>query len=335
MPQPIAIQTSDRLLVLAPHPDDETLATGNLIQSALAAGAHVRVIVATDGDNNPWPQRWLEKRWRIDAEARLRWGVRRRGEVGSALARLGVPSKDRRHFAWADLGLTGSLMRDSWGEDQLAAELAEFAPTMIAAPSLEDLHPDHNALRVMLELVLARTPQAGCRRLGFVLHGCLPEGKQVTPASAERYVSTKRAALQEHLSQLLLSRRRMNRLCARSELFVVDEGLVTDVPGAQEVTCRMPVSASLWGFHRSALYVIASVAGEHVRLKLPMPRNGGIVQTESSVDGQIPLRLEACRRGKEVVLTLRCAHPIGQVFVKNERLGTRVVIYDKHGWLQK
>ena len=37
----------DRVLVLAPHPDDEVLATGGLIQQALAAGAALRVIVAT------------------------------------------------------------------------------------------------------------------------------------------------------------------------------------------------------------------------------------------------------------------------------------------------
>nr|MBP6330775.1 PIG-L family deacetylase [Dokdonella sp.] len=48
----IEIDPCDRVLVLAPHPDDEVLATGGLIQQALAAGAALRVIVATDGDNN-------------------------------------------------------------------------------------------------------------------------------------------------------------------------------------------------------------------------------------------------------------------------------------------
>ncbi len=42
------LASTDRLLVFAPHPDDETLATGELIQTALAAGASVRVIFATD-----------------------------------------------------------------------------------------------------------------------------------------------------------------------------------------------------------------------------------------------------------------------------------------------
>ncbi|MCB1569830.1 MAG: PIG-L family deacetylase, partial [Xanthomonadales bacterium] len=57
----LELRDSDRLLVVVPHPDDETLATGGLIQRALLAGAALRVVFATDGDNNPWPQRWLER----------------------------------------------------------------------------------------------------------------------------------------------------------------------------------------------------------------------------------------------------------------------------------
>ena len=38
------------LLVLAPHPDDETLACGGVMQAALAAGLAVRVIVVSDGE---------------------------------------------------------------------------------------------------------------------------------------------------------------------------------------------------------------------------------------------------------------------------------------------
>src|SRR5664279_305672 len=40
----------DRLLVVAAHPDDESLGAGGLIAAAVARGADVRVIVATDGE---------------------------------------------------------------------------------------------------------------------------------------------------------------------------------------------------------------------------------------------------------------------------------------------
>ena len=52
MKRPLTFKAADRLLVFAPHPDDETLATGELIQLARESGASVRVVFGTDGDNN-------------------------------------------------------------------------------------------------------------------------------------------------------------------------------------------------------------------------------------------------------------------------------------------
>src|SRR5438046_7255856 len=39
----------ERLLVLAPHPDDEVIGCGGLVAQHLAEGRSVRVVVATDG----------------------------------------------------------------------------------------------------------------------------------------------------------------------------------------------------------------------------------------------------------------------------------------------
>jgi hypothetical protein len=39
-----------RLMVFAPHPDDETLAAGGLIQRVLARDGQVRVVFVTNGD---------------------------------------------------------------------------------------------------------------------------------------------------------------------------------------------------------------------------------------------------------------------------------------------
>src|SRR5689334_8641068 len=98
MSNSLALAASDRLLILAPHPDDESIATGGLIQVAREVGAPVRVIVLTDGDNNPWPQRWIEKRWHIDAAARARWGARRREEARAAMRVLGLEPQDALFF---------------------------------------------------------------------------------------------------------------------------------------------------------------------------------------------------------------------------------------------
>jgi len=39
-------------MVVAPHPDDEVLGAGGLIQQAVAAGAEVRIVYLTNGDHN-------------------------------------------------------------------------------------------------------------------------------------------------------------------------------------------------------------------------------------------------------------------------------------------
>src|SRR5450432_3940132 len=109
-----------RVLVLAVHPDDESLSAGGLIQHAIARGGDVRVIVVTDGDDNPWPQRYVERRWHIDAAARARWGDRRRGEAMAALACLGVPQEAVTFWHYPDQGLTKLLLG---GGEELIARL--------------------------------------------------------------------------------------------------------------------------------------------------------------------------------------------------------------------
>jgi hypothetical protein len=42
-----------RLLVVAPHPDDETLGAGGLIQRVRHAGGAVKVVFMTNGDGYP------------------------------------------------------------------------------------------------------------------------------------------------------------------------------------------------------------------------------------------------------------------------------------------
>ena len=107
----IPLTADDRVLMIAPHPDDESLATGGLIQRAVAAGAQVRVLFLTSGENNPWPQRFLERRCRISLEDRAQWGKRRRQEALAALAVLGTEEKSARFLNLPDQGITRLLMQ--------------------------------------------------------------------------------------------------------------------------------------------------------------------------------------------------------------------------------
>ncbi|HET7064020.1 MAG TPA: PIG-L family deacetylase [Rudaea sp.] len=199
----------DRVLVVAPHPDDESIATGGLLQVARAAGAACRVLLVTDGDNNPWPQRWQEKHWHIGPVARARWGARRRSEARAALELLGLEGDDVRCLGLPDLGLTLALM--SGRPDVVAllhAQLEEFKPTRLVLPILEDRHPDHSALDVLLRLALSRHTGAVPQLVAFGVHGAAPEADSVTLALTPEQCDIKRAAIQKHTTQMLLSRKR-------------------------------------------------------------------------------------------------------------------------------
>ena len=140
-----------RVMLIAPHPDDESLACSIALQQAVRAGASVRVVYATNGDDNPWPQRVLERKWRLNTADRKRWGKLRRAEALAALKILGIGPDEARFLGWRDQGLTDLLMRDCRSTLQrFAAIITGWSPTHLLVPSIADTHPDHNALGVLL-----------------------------------------------------------------------------------------------------------------------------------------------------------------------------------------
>src|SRR6059058_745014 len=121
----------NRTLVIAPHPDDESI----------AAGAEVRVTVVTDGDNNPWPVRYLKKKVRVTDADRAEWGALRRDESRRALAALGVPSSASTFLGFPDRLLTTMARNgDLRVRDSIAAAIESFSPSLLVIPSAFDLH---------------------------------------------------------------------------------------------------------------------------------------------------------------------------------------------------
>jgi N-acetyl-1-D-myo-inositol-2-amino-2-deoxy-alpha-D-glucopyranoside deacetylase len=208
-----------RLLVVAPHPDDETIATGGLIQAVRAVGGDVTVLLATNGDNNPWPQRWMERRLLIDAAARRRWGSRRRGEVAAALVRLGVPADRILPLGWSDMGITDQLRRNHEGALSAFAEaIAEASPTLVAMPALGDRHPDHGACHVLTRLAVDRLGHtAAC--IDYMVHGTARPGPAFTLDMSPAAAAIKHEALLSHATQTVLSRGRMERMASRPERY--------------------------------------------------------------------------------------------------------------------
>lgn len=210
-----------RLLVVAPHPDDETIGTGELIQHVRAAGGEVRVLLLTDGDDNPWPQRWLERRLWIGAKERARWGRRRREEVTEALRRLGVPPSALHALAWPDMGLTAGLRTHA--DDMraaLLAQLQDFRPNVVVMPALADRHPDHGSAYVLMRLALAAWDGEPPLLLGYLVHGHdAASGPVIMAPPAAALHATKLATLEVHRTQMALSAGRMRRMAGRPEQF--------------------------------------------------------------------------------------------------------------------
>jgi LmbE family N-acetylglucosaminyl deacetylase len=224
MPFPLGLNPGRRLMLIAPHPDDEAVACGIILRRALLQGATVRVVYITDGDNNPWPQRLLEKKWRLNAADRKRWGKLRRAEALAALRVLGLRDDDAEFLALPDQGMTDLLLA---GGNSLVTRvtrlMAEWRPTDIFLPSLSDTHPDHSAVAVLLRLALEdqRAGEAPIRQWSYLVHGPSAAFAQaaITLAQSKSETARKILAIRCHKTQIKLSRRRFLAYADRREQF--------------------------------------------------------------------------------------------------------------------
>ena len=135
-------------LVLAAHPDDETLGCGALIARKRAAGTHVSVVVATDGSGS-------HQSAVVSPSALAKLRAR---ELVEACGVLGVPAGDVRQLGFVDGTLAGHVDELRLTIDALVAELD---PEEVLVTCGRDWHPDHRAL---CEAVEASAAVAGGRR---------------------------------------------------------------------------------------------------------------------------------------------------------------------------
>lgn len=202
---PLSLDGVQRMLVLAPHTDDETLGAGGLIESALAAGIQVRVVIATNGDGYMAATAEEFHKLYPTAQDYIRLGKVRQRESLAALAVLGLAPQNVVFLSYPDHG-TPSLWDQNWsrakpytsphsrvnrspyamtynpravyaGEDYLADLISiveAYRPDLVIYPSPEDVHPDHWGLaaftRVALAEVSHRDPAYQPRQLAYLVH---------------------------------------------------------------------------------------------------------------------------------------------------------------------
>ena len=171
------LNKNTRLMVFSPHPDDETLAAGGLIQRVLALGGSVKVVFMTSGDGFP---EGVEKRDRIShprARDYRNYGKLRKREARRALGIMGMKKQDIIFLNFPDGGLR-DLLQKYWldrrpyfrspftledrpqvedsllpsiefdGEDlkrEIEKLLRDFHPSLVAVADFRDRHPDHCA----------------------------------------------------------------------------------------------------------------------------------------------------------------------------------------------
>jgi LmbE family N-acetylglucosaminyl deacetylase len=146
------------VLVVAPHPDDEAIASWGLMARLRRRAARVEVVVVSDGGmSHPGSTRWPRERL---------VAVRRR-ETRRAMATIGVAPGAIRFLDLPDGGLGDDVRR-------LRAAIARSVtarrrPDLIVGPETCDAHADHAAVAA----ALATVRRAGEQRIGYQVW---PEG---------------------------------------------------------------------------------------------------------------------------------------------------------------
>ena len=120
---------SQRTVVVAAHPDDETLAAAGYLRAAHAAGVRVELVVATDGEAALPEHRELD---------RTALALRRRAELHTALNRLGLGATPVHLLGLPDSALDADTLAEC------LSGVLEGADACLAPWAL-DPHPDHAA----------------------------------------------------------------------------------------------------------------------------------------------------------------------------------------------
>ncbi len=189
VPAPSAGQ---RLLVFAPHPDDETLGAAGLMHQARGRGDDVRVVILTNGDGFRISAAQEFHELTVPPADFVRYGYLRQAEARTALGVLGIPADHVHFLGYPDRGLM-PMWTSNWSASAPttsaythldhspytdaetprapycgAALLADIKRQMIADQPTDiyvthpnDDHPDHAAASVFVRTALEQLRASG------------------------------------------------------------------------------------------------------------------------------------------------------------------------------
>ncbi|MDP2930849.1 MAG: PIG-L family deacetylase [bacterium] len=192
------IKSKDKILILAPHIDDEIIGCGGIIQQAKNNNAQVLVVYATNGDGNRLPMLGDNKGFNPNDFITL--GETRMEEAKKATTLLGLEKENLIFLGYPDSGLKAMLnkyfypdkpftspgtrfnynpYRGTWREGQLYTGsnlikdlgkiISDFQPTIIFCPHPRDNHGDHRGLSLFLEKTL-QDENRNIKLYGYLIH---------------------------------------------------------------------------------------------------------------------------------------------------------------------
>jgi LmbE family N-acetylglucosaminyl deacetylase len=181
----LSLEGYERLLVLAPHNDDEALGAAGLIMQAAEKSVEVHVVFMTNGDGFTFSTIQEFETLFPTPEDYIALGDLRQQESISALGMLGVPEDNITFLGYPDAGAP-SMWYEHWSADKpyhsqftqtsqspylntynpesiyagedllgdLQAYLDEVQPDFVAYPHGNDVHADHWGMSVFSRLAL-------------------------------------------------------------------------------------------------------------------------------------------------------------------------------------
>lgn len=117
-------------LIIAPHPDDESIGCGGSIIKHVNSGSSVKVIFITDGDKGDFEGRFGDDYVSIRRQCAMK-----------AMDVLGV--KDYEFWGYRDREI--EPVKEEITE-RLRLTVKKFSPSIIYAPSSHEIHPDHRVM---------------------------------------------------------------------------------------------------------------------------------------------------------------------------------------------
>ena len=166
-------KSTDTLLLIAPHPDDESLSSAGIIQRAISNGSNVIVVFITNGDGFKIAAKRSNLTRKLSPNAYKNFALLRQNEGTIALLKLGVKKDNIIFLGFPDDGLE-SLYRSNFKnpftskttkenkvsyrnsykyEDKFTGEnllnslskiIRSYTPTYIIYPNFKDTHKDHS-----------------------------------------------------------------------------------------------------------------------------------------------------------------------------------------------